>query len=106
MPEGAFYGQEVVHTEECDSFVVVERMCVVRCTWELFRLYVGIQRCKWCTNVLYWLGKRSRPKVHFGIKKAKMVAPVACMRKMLGILNAIVRDRKPWVDVTLEVVGA
>ena len=38
--------------------------------------------------------------------KAKMVALVACMRKMLGILNAIVRDRKPWVDVTLEVVGA
>ncbi len=38
--------------------------------------------------------------------KAKMVALVACMRRLLGILNAIVRDRKPWVDVTLEVVGA
>ena len=37
--------------------------------------------------------------------KAKKVALVACMRRMLGILNAIVRDRKPWVDVTLEVVG-
>ena len=51
-------------------------------------------------------GKRPRPKVHFGVKTAKMVALVACMRKMLGILNAVVRDRKPWVDMTLEVVGA
>ncbi len=38
--------------------------------------------------------------------KAKMVALVACMRRLLGILNAIVRDRKPWMDVTLAVVGA
>ena len=38
--------------------------------------------------------------------KAKKVALVACMRKLLGILNAIVRDRRPWVDTTLEVVGA
>jgi transposase len=32
--------------------------------------------------------------------KAKKVALVACMRKLLGVLNAIVRDGKPWVDVT------
>ena len=50
--------------------------------------------------------KRSRPKVHFGIKKAKMVAVVACMRKLVVILNAIVCDRQPWVDLTLEVAGA
>jgi hypothetical protein len=24
---------------------------------------------------------------------------VACMRKLLGILNAVVRDRTPWVDM-------
>jgi transposase len=29
--------------------------------------------------------------------KAKKVAIVACMRKLLIILNAIVRDRKPWL---------
>jgi len=28
--------------------------------------------------------------------KPKMVAMVACMRKLLTILNAIARDRKPW----------
>ena len=38
--------------------------------------------------------------------KAKMVALVACMRKLVVILNAIVRDRKTWVDMTLEVAGA
>ena len=38
--------------------------------------------------------------------KAKMVAVVACMRKLVVILNAIVRDRKTWVDMTLEVAGA
>ena len=38
--------------------------------------------------------------------KAKKVALVACMRKLLSILNAVVRDRTPWVDMTLEVVGA
>jgi hypothetical protein len=27
---------------------------------------------------------------------------VACMRKLLGILNAVVRDRKPWVDLTVR----
>jgi transposase len=32
--------------------------------------------------------------------KAKKVALVACMRKLLGILNAVVRDRTPWVDMT------
>ena len=41
-----------------------------------------------------------------GAGKAKKVALVACMRKLLVILNAIVRDRKPWVDVTkLEARG-
>jgi len=35
-----------------------------------------------------------------GAGKAKKVALVACMRKLLVILNAIVRDRKPWVDMT------
>ena len=38
--------------------------------------------------------------------KAKKVALVACMRKLLVILNAIVRDRKPWVDLTQVTVGA
>ena len=37
--------------------------------------------------------------------KAKKVALVACMRKLVVILNAIVRDRKPWVDMTQVVVG-
>ena len=64
-------------------------------------------------------GKRPKPvsdparKVHawdqegagVRVKKAKRVALVACMRKLLTILNAIVRDRKPWVDMTLGVVG-
>jgi len=31
--------------------------------------------------------------------KCKMVALVACMRKLLTILNAMVRDRKPWRSV-------
>ncbi len=30
--------------------------------------------------------------------KAKKVALVACMRKLLVILNAIVRDRRPWLS--------
>jgi transposase len=34
--------------------------------------------------------------------KAKKVALVACMRKLLGILNAVVRDRTPWVDMTTQ----
>jgi transposase len=34
--------------------------------------------------------------------KAKKVALVACMRKLLGILNAVVRDRTPWVDMTVQ----
>jgi transposase len=39
--------------------------------------------------------------------KAKKVALVACMRKLLGVLNAMVRDGKPWVDVTKQLlVGA
>lgn len=39
--------------------------------------------------------------------KAKKVALVACMRKLLGILNAVVRDQTPWVDMTARelVVG-
>lgn len=32
-----------------------------------------------------------------GSGKAKKVALVACMRKLLVILNAIVRDRRPWL---------
>jgi transposase len=35
-----------------------------------------------------------------GAGKAKKVALVACMRKLLGVLNAMVRDRKPWLDIT------
>lgn len=41
--------------------------------------------------------------------KAKKVALVACMRKLLAVLHIIVRDRTPWVDMTLakiEGVGA
>lgn len=34
--------------------------------------------------------------------KAKKVALVACMRKLLGILNAVVRDQTPWVDMTVQ----
>ncbi len=30
--------------------------------------------------------------------KLKKVALVACMRKLLGILNAMVRDKQPWCD--------
>ena len=37
--------------------------------------------------------------------KAKKVALVACMRKLLGVLNAVVRDRKPWVDTTAPEVA-
>ncbi len=40
-----------------------------------------------------------------GAGKAKKVALVACMRKLLVILNAIVRDRKPWVDMSRVAVG-
>jgi transposase len=36
--------------------------------------------------------------------KAKKVALVACMRKLLGILNAVVRDRIPWKDMTAREV--
>jgi transposase len=32
--------------------------------------------------------------------KAKKVALVACMRKLLSILNAVARDRTPWKDMT------
>ena len=66
-------------------------------------------------NVLFmsaWAAVRWNPalKVVYdrlvGAGKAKKVALVACMRKLLVILNAIVRDRKPWVDVTKLEVGA
>lgn len=40
-----------------------------------------------------------------GAGKAKKVALVACMRKLIVILNAIVRDRLPWVDMTQVEVG-
>ncbi len=39
-----------------------------------------------------------------GAGKAKKVALVACMRKLLGVLNTIVRTRTPWVDMTLPKV--
>ena len=44
----------------------------------------------------------------FRVKKAKKMALVACMRKLLGVLNAVVRDRKPWVDMTAreQTIGA
>ena len=32
--------------------------------------------------------------------KRPKVAIVACMRKLLVILNTLVRNRTPWVDVT------
>jgi transposase len=45
-------------------------------------------------------GKRPKPvRCWVRVKKAKKVALVACMRKLLGILNAVVRDRTPWVDM-------
>jgi transposase len=34
--------------------------------------------------------------------KAKKVALVACMRKLLGILNAVVRNQKLWVDMIAQ----
>jgi transposase len=54
--------------------------------------------------VLAGKAKREQP-VRCCLVSKKMVALVACMRRLLGILNAIVRDRKPWIDVTLEAVG-
>jgi transposase len=40
--------------------------------------------------------------------KAKKVALIACMRKLLGVLNAVVRNRTLWVDMIAQelVVGA
>jgi transposase len=32
--------------------------------------------------------------------KPKKVALIACVRKLIGILNAMIRDQVPWVDVT------
>jgi transposase len=37
--------------------------------------------------------------------KAKKVALVACMRKLLAVLHIIMRDRTPWVDMTVAKVG-
>jgi transposase len=37
--------------------------------------------------------------------KAKKVALVACMHKLLRILNAIVRDRQPWQEPAGDTVG-
>jgi transposase len=37
--------------------------------------------------------------------KAKKVALVACMRQLLGILNAVARDRTPWIDMTVEALA-
>jgi transposase len=34
--------------------------------------------------------------------KAKKVALVACMRKLLGILNAMLRNQQPWMPPTLK----
>ena len=39
------------------------------------------------------------------VGKAKKVALVACMRKLLAVLNAVMRDRTPWVDTTLQKVA-
>jgi transposase len=43
-----------------------------------------------------------------GAGKAKKLALVACMRKLLSILNAVVRDRTPWQDMNAreQTVGA
>lgn len=39
--------------------------------------------------------------------KAKKVAIVACMRKLLTVLNAIMRDQKPWLrDAAITSLGA
>jgi transposase len=45
--------------------------------------------------------KRERP-ARCRVVSKKKVALVACMRKLLGILNAVVRDRTPWVDMTTQ----
>lgn len=37
--------------------------------------------------------------------KAKKVALVACMRKLLAILNAMLKHRTPWNPVALQIVG-
>lgn len=37
--------------------------------------------------------------------KPKKVALVACMRKLLVILNAMLKHRSPWQSLTLQVVG-
>jgi transposase len=50
--------------------------------------------------------ERPKPvRCWFRVKKAKKVALVACMRKLIGILNAMVRDRKPWMDTTVPEVA-
>ena len=37
--------------------------------------------------------------------KPKKLALTACMRKLLVILNSILRHRLPWYDVTLKVTN-
>ena len=39
------------------------------------------------------------------IGKPKKVALVACMRKLLVILNSMLKHRSPWRDMTPAVVG-
>jgi transposase len=48
--------------------------------------------------------KREQPARCCLVSKKK-VALVACMRKLLGILNAVVCDRTPWVDMTAREVA-
>jgi transposase len=48
-------------------------------------------------------GKRPKPVgCWFRVKKAKKVVLVACMRKLLGILNTVVRNQKLWVDMIAQ----
>ena len=77
-----------------DLFGVVVVTCEQCCSW------LCNQRCGPALKVVY-----DRLVV---AGKAKKVALVARMRKLLGILNAVVRDRTPWVDVTVQelIIGA
>jgi transposase len=49
-----------------------------------------------------WVARRYNPviKAHYdqliAQGKKRKVALVACMRKLLTILNALIRDQKPW----------
>jgi hypothetical protein len=49
-------------------------------------------------NFCIWLNEQlGRPKKLLKAGKPKKVALVACMRKLLSILNAMLRDRTPWL---------